>query len=102
VGIGLFIKPDISQLKLQEKDYLILCSDGVWSVIQDDEFAQSVIESKAVELISQNLVNLALKRKTDDNASVVAIHIRKLSPAPLKTQPPFRENLFRNRRKFVR
>jgi PPM family protein phosphatase len=102
VGISLFVEPDISRHKLQEKDYLILCSDGVWSVIQDEEFAGCVIESKEVNLISRNLVNLALKRKTDDNASVVAIHIRKLSPAPLKTQQPFRVNLFRNRRKLGR
>jgi len=99
VGIGLFVQPDISQHKLQEKDYLILCSDGVWSVIKDEEFAISVIESKGIDQVSQNLVNLALDRKTDDNASVVAIYIRELSQAPLQTQHPFNSNLFRKRRK---
>ena len=99
VGIGMFIKPDISRHKLQEEDYLILCSDGVWSVIQDEEFTQSVIENKGVDQVSQNLVNLALARKTDDNASVVAIHIRELSPAQQKTHHPYNINWFRDRRK---
>jgi len=101
VGIGLFVKPDISQHKLQEEDYLILCSDGVWSVIQDEEFAQSVIESKGVEQVSQNLVNLALDRKTDDNVSVVSIHIRELLPAQSEKQQPLKSKWFRNRRKLV-
>ena len=99
VGIGLFVKPDISKHKLQEEDYLILCSDGVWSVIQDEEFAQSVMESKGVDQVSQKLVNLALDRKTDDNASVVAIHIRELHPATQITHPPSKMYLFRNPRK---
>ena len=84
VGIGLFVKPDISQHKLQENDYYILCSDGVWSVIQDEEFAQSVMESKGVDQVSQNLLTMALNRATDDNVSVVTIHIRELSPAQQK------------------
>ena len=99
VGIGLFVKPDISKHKLQEEDYLILCSDGVWSVIQDEEFAQSVMESKGVDQVSQKLVNLALDRKTDDNASVIAIHIRELHPATQITPPLFKMDLFRNPRK---
>jgi protein phosphatase len=99
VGIGLFVKPDISKHKLQEEDYLILCSDGVWSVIQDEEFAQSVMESKGVDQVSQKLVNLALDRKTDDNASVIAIHIRELHPATQITHPPSKMYLFRNPRK---
>jgi protein phosphatase len=97
VGIGMFVKPDISQHKLQEEDYLILCSDGVWSVIQDEEFAQSVMENNGVDQVSKNLVNLALERRTDDNASVIAIHIRELIPASLITQHPF--IWLRNRRK---
>jgi PPM family protein phosphatase len=102
VGIGLFIKPDISRHKLQEDDYLILCSDGVWSVIQDEEFAQSVMESEGVKQISQRLVNLALNRRTDDNVSVVSIHVRKLLPASPKQPQSRKFNLFRKRRKLVR
>jgi serine/threonine protein phosphatase PrpC len=102
VGIGLFVQPDISRHKLLEKDYLILCSDGVWSVIQDDEFAQSVLECKGVDQVSQNLLNLALDRQSDDNVSVVTIHIRELSPSIQKKQQRLPLVWFRNRRKIVR
>ena len=59
---------------------MILCSDGVWSVIEDEEFAQVTNEASSVEEVSRNLINLALDKNTDDNASVVVFHLRKLIP----------------------
>jgi len=81
IGIGLFVQPDISEHRLQEDDYLILCSDGVWSVIQDEDFARVVSDVSSTESISQRLVDLAIQNETDDNASVVVFHINKLVPA---------------------
>ena len=39
LGLTLFVQPDITQVALQDGDRLVLCSDGVWSVIEDQEFA---------------------------------------------------------------
>jgi serine/threonine protein phosphatase PrpC len=80
IGTDLFVQPDIIQQKLKEEDCLVLCSDGVWSVIEDEEFAQVVSVSSSVDQISQNLIDLALHHDTDDNASVVIFHLRKLIP----------------------
>jgi protein phosphatase len=79
IGIGLFVQPDITQHKLQEGDRIILCTDGVWSVIEDDEFAQ-ISNKLPVKSISQTLVDLALQRETDDNASVVVFQINRFKP----------------------
>ena len=76
VGLGLFVQPEITQTKLQAGDRIILCSDGVWSVIEDREFAEQSDQAGDVHSLAQNLVDLALERETDDNCSVVAIHIR--------------------------
>ncbi len=81
VGTGLFVKPDISKHKLQEGDRIILCSDGVWSVIEDDEFAE-VANKIPAEHISKALVEMALQRESDDNASVVAFQINKILRVP--------------------
>src|ERR1035438_5864675 len=35
VGLELFVQPDIEVLSVQEGDLVILCTDGLWSVIQD-------------------------------------------------------------------
>jgi PPM family protein phosphatase len=75
VGLGLFIQPELVKIRLKADDRLILCSDGVWSVIQDDEFALLAGQARDTHTLSQALVDLALERQTDDNCSVVAVHI---------------------------
>jgi PPM family protein phosphatase len=83
VGLDLFVQPDISRLTLQDDDTLILCSDGLWGVIEDEEFAQAVRDEPIADALSQRLINMALERETDDNASVIVVAIKRiLSPAP--------------------
>ena len=79
VGLGLFIQPDLIEVKLDPGDRLVLCSDGVWSVIQDDEFGILAEQTGDINLLSQILVNLAITRQNDDNASVISIHVHNLS-----------------------
>jgi len=80
IGTDLFVQPDIIQQKMKEGDRLILCSDGVWSVIEDEEFAQVASASPSMAEVSRNLIDLAIDHATDDNASVVIFHLRKLIP----------------------
>jgi PPM family protein phosphatase len=101
IGIGLFVQPDIAQHKLREDDRLILCSDGVWSVIEDDDFARVSAEKTSVNLISQNLIDLALQHETDDNASVVIFHLRKLTAVSDGYESQQKNSWFQNLRKLV-
>ncbi len=39
LGVGLFVQPDIFQVQVQEGDIIVLCTDGVWSVVEDAEFS---------------------------------------------------------------
>lgn len=79
IGLTLFVKPDITRHTLKENDTLVLCSDGVWSVIQDDEFAELAAKTRGARELSQGLIDLALDRRTDDNASAITVHIKSLS-----------------------
>ena len=103
VGLDLFIQPDIVQYKLKVGDRLILCSDGVWSVVEDHEFTQAVNESRSMNEASQNLIDLALHHNTDDNASVVVFHLHKLVPVSAEQHAGNRKNIgwFQSLRKFV-
>jgi protein phosphatase len=102
VGTALFVQADIIQQKLKEGDRLILCSDGVWSVIEDEEFAQVASEASSMEEISQNLIDLALQHETDDNASVVVFHLRKLIPVSSEQESQEKGiNWFQKLRKLV-
>ena len=78
LGVQLFVQPDITSTALQEGDRLILCSDGLWSVIEDDEFARMAGEISGVDTLCQSLIDLALQRETDDNVSAIAVHIHRL------------------------
>jgi protein phosphatase len=103
VGLDLFVQPDIIQQKLREGDRLILCSDGVWSVIEDEEFAHVASRSPSVNEVSRNLIDLALRYDTDDNASVVMFHLHKLIPVSTEQDSRNQKNTnwFQNLWKFV-
>lgn len=81
IGIELFIQPDIAKYPLQAGDCLVLCSDGVWSVIQDDEFAELAATTKHAQDLNQKLIDLALARDSDDNASAITIFVSSTSVA---------------------
>jgi len=98
IGISLFVQADITKHSLHEGDHLVLCSDGVWSVIEED-FARVVREQGAVDLISQNLIDLAVQHGTDDNASAVVFHLKKFVAAPEKYGPHQTNHWFKKLRK---
>ncbi len=87
LGLGLFVQPDVVQADIQQGDVAILCSDGVWSVIEDDEFARMTAQMPNPEALSQTLINLAIDRKSDDNVSVVVIQVRTLVMQPETKEP---------------
>lgn len=78
VGMQLFVQVDISQAVLQSDDYIILCTDGVWAVIEDQEFLEIVHAVRDPALISERLIAEAMERDSDDNASAITIHIRQI------------------------
>jgi PPM family protein phosphatase len=88
LGLNLFVQPDISHVTLQAGDVLILCSDGLWAFVQDDEFAALATQLPDADELSRRLVDLALQRHTDDNASVVVARVEQVgTPAfPDKTR----------------
>ena len=80
VGLDLFVQPDIIQHKLMEGDRLVLCTDGLWSVIEDNELMHILATSHTTEAASRNLIDLALQHNSDDNVSAVVFHLHKLIP----------------------
>jgi PPM family protein phosphatase len=80
VGIDLSVETDITHITVRKDDVLILCSDGLWSVIEDDEFARLATRASDPEALTQNLIDLALSRDSDDNVSALAIHIQQVAP----------------------
>ncbi len=93
VGLSLFVRPDLSQHTLQDDDCLILCSDGVWSVIEDEEFVELAKRRDEVESLSRCLIDLAIDRQSDDNVSVVVIGVRRIASSPAQHRRGWRFSL---------
>ena len=79
LGFNLFVQPDVFKVPIQNNDVIILCSDGVWSVIEDEEFAKMTAANTNPENLSREIVELALERDHDDNLSTAAIYLNRLS-----------------------
>jgi protein phosphatase len=103
IGTQLFVQPEITQFPLQVDDYLILCTDGVWAVIEDEEFGQIVRTEGDPSLITQHLIGQAMDRDSDDNVSAITIHVRQFAAREAKVGAPekgsvltklFRKRLF--------
>ena len=79
LGLDLFVQPDVFEVQVQDGDTIIFCSDGVWSVIDDDEFERLASKAVSAEQLNQMIVDLAMKRESDDNVSAVTIIMHKLA-----------------------
>ncbi len=63
---------DIHRLVLADGDRLLLCSDGLTEVVDNQEVAEVLGRMKAPEIACRSLVDLALERGGPDNVTVVA------------------------------
>ena len=76
VGLGLFVQPEIAQTKLQAETALFYAATVSGRSSRMTSLPNKLDRAGDVHSLRQNLVDLALERETDDNCSVVAIHIR--------------------------
>jgi protein phosphatase len=64
---------DILETELADEDLYLLCSDGLNSMLTDDEIAQSLREGGSLEDTAQRLIAAANERGGNDNISVVLL-----------------------------
>ncbi len=81
LGMELFIQADMSRTTLQSGDVIMLCSDGLWSSIEDDEIAAIVSRESDPQTITQQLIQAALDHESDDNISAWTICARQVPTA---------------------
>jgi serine/threonine protein phosphatase PrpC len=76
LGHSSSIKVDTYNLPLKVGDLLLLCSDGLWEMVYDDEIART-IESwlPAPAHICEALLQAALRGGGKDNISIVAVRV---------------------------
>jgi PPM family protein phosphatase len=61
---------------LRPDDVLLICSDGLWGQVRDNEILESVVESRSVEKAAKTLIELARERGGPDNITVAILRLR--------------------------
>lgn len=61
----------LARLELRDRDCLLLCSDGLTSLVTDPEIRDTVLRAPTLESAAQELVSLALSRGGTDNVTVI-------------------------------
>jgi protein phosphatase len=88
LGLGLFVQPDTRHVPLQDGDRILLCTDGVWSEVEDKEIADLSAGCESPREFGRALVDLAMERGSEDNVSVIVIHLDKLPGRDLNQDHP--------------
>lgn len=76
LGSGLEVIPHVPErpVPLETDDVLILCTDGLWSVVGEAELARTALAETPSEACAK-LVNAALERGGPDNVTVIVLRV---------------------------
>jgi len=80
------VEIDIFQIKLQNGDYLLLCSDGLYESLTDELTVKIIHSKKKPGKISQRLVKTANQRSGHDNITAVVAFVDEIESGDEKRE----------------
>jgi protein phosphatase len=75
LGQGDQLEPDITSLSAYQGLQLMLCTDGLWGAVSEDELRSIIVSSSEPQTVCQSLIESANAAGGPDNISVIIIHI---------------------------
>lgn len=75
LGQGEILEPDIFTVAFPQTGYLMLCSDGLWGVVAEQDMHRMISEAPNLQRACQNLVEAANAAGGPDNISVVIVQL---------------------------
>ena len=69
------IEVDVFHEVLQPGDKLLLCSDGLWEMIRDQDLLNALSEQSSPQAICDKLIKLANENGGEDNITAIVIHV---------------------------
>ena len=79
LGSRLIPRPDYLRQPLQPGDQFAMCSDGLWSEIEDAELREVLADGQPAQACRQ-LLDLALARDCSDNVSIQIVRVNAVPP----------------------
>lgn len=71
LGQGELLDPDIFTVAFPQPGFLMICSDGLWGVVTEQDIVRSIVEAPNLQRACQNLVSAANTAGGPDNISVI-------------------------------
>ena len=84
IGQHLMVRPDFAREQVQPDDVFVLCTDGVWSEVDERELAEIATKSEP-EDACRKIIDLCLDRQCDDNVTVQIVRVLEVDHAAQHT-----------------
>lgn len=75
IGVSIDNSPEYHLLELVSQDQLLLCSDGLWNMVADDEIAAIISKATTPEMACDHLINAANDAGGRDNITAVILQV---------------------------
>jgi serine/threonine protein phosphatase PrpC len=76
IGQGVALEVDVSTHVLQSGDLLVLCSDGLWGLLPDEQMWSIISEAPTLDEACVGLVDAANAAGGNDNITVILVEMR--------------------------
>lgn len=75
LGIDENVKADYFEIKVKESDLILMCSDGLSNMIEDDDMEYIIRHSSSIQNAVDNLVDKANENGGSDNITVILAEV---------------------------
>lgn len=76
LGYMATVEIDMFRQELRDGDLLLLCSDGLWELVDDHTIVEIIEQAPTLKAAAQQLIDRANEAGGDDNISVVLVQVR--------------------------
>lgn len=75
IGAEAKVRPDYFDFEIQKGDVFVLCTDGLYNEVSDQELCETLISAKDMRTVCSSLVEKANSRGGADNITVVSVRL---------------------------
>ncbi len=79
LGQGEPFEPEIMSMKRPDEGYLLICSDGLWSIVEEGKISEIIINSPSPQEAVNRLIDAANEAGGPDNISVILVDLPDLA-----------------------
>lgn len=77
------VEVDYSQKQLQDKDWIVLCTDGLSEVVKPEELGPTVAKQSEPKEACDELLKMVLERNAPDNVTIIVVEYKEVeAPVP--------------------